>query len=219
MASKAKKTAAKKPVKKVAAKSVSKKSAAKKAAPKKVAKPAVKKVAKPAAEKAVKAAPKKANAKVSKKVVVKKPAQVTAKKSTKSTPKKAIAKASVKKAPAKAVTANPVASAKPAIKNLDYSKAITPLGNRLVVRVVKGEKMTAGGLYIPDMVSDAVGHLKGEVLAVGNGSKSKKGTLRPLDVKVGDQVLFAEYAGTKVEFNAEELQIVQESDVMGIVQK
>ena len=55
-------------------------------------------------------------------------------------------------------------------------------------------------------------------MAVGVGGKSKKGLLRPLDVKIGDSILFAEHAGTKVSFNSEELQIIHESDVMGIVQ-
>lgn len=177
----------------------SKKKAAKKPAKKAVAKKAVKK-----------AAPKKVAAK---KVVAKKAVKKSAKKPV---AKKAAAKKVTKKVAVKAV-AKPVA-AKPAAKKIDYSKAITPLGDRLVVRVIKGEKMTAGGLIIPDMVNSAVGHLKGEVLAVGKGSKNKKGALRPLDVQVGDEVLFAEYAGTKVEFNSEELQIVHESDVMGIVQ-
>lgn len=207
MASKAKKVAAKKPVKKVAAK----KPVAKKAV--------VKKATKPAAKKASKAVSKKSPAKAVKKTAVKKPVKAIAKKAVAKTSTKKT-KAQVNEKPAvKKATAPVLTTAKPVIKNLDYSKAITPLGDRLVLRVVQAAKMTAGGLYIPDMVSDAAGHLKGEVLAVGGGGKNKKGAVRPLDVRKGDFVLFAEHAGTKIEFNSEELQIVHEADVMGIVQK
>ena len=93
------------------------------------------------------------------------------------------------------------------------------MGDRLVVKVVQAEKMTPGGLFIPDSVSSfATGYLKAKVLAIGHGGTSKKGHLQPLDVKVGDTVLFAEHSGTKVTFNSEELQIIHESDVMGVVQ-
>lgn len=105
------------------------------------------------------------------------------------------------------------------VKAKDYSRAFTPLADRLVVRVVENEKITAGGIIIPDSAAMVQGHIKGEVLAVGNGAKNKKGQVRPLDVQLGDYVLFAQYSGTKIEFNSEELQIVKESDIMGIVQK
>ncbi len=103
-------------------------------------------------------------------------------------------------------------------KNVDYSKAITPLGDRLVIRVTQGERVTAGGLIIPDTVSQATGFLKATVLAVGRGTVSKKGSLKPMDVKIGDSVLFSQHAGMKIKFNAEDLQIIQETDVMGVVQ-
>lgn len=105
---------------------------------------------------------------------------------------------------------------------IDYSKAITPLGDRLVVRVENlagGEKVTAGGIIIPQSANTVAGYTRATVLAVGQGAKNKKGTLKPLDVKIGDTVLFSEYVGTKVSFNSEELFIVHESDVMGILQK
>ena len=117
---------------------------------------------------------------------------------------------------AKALTSAPL---KKPVKLIDYSKAVTPLADRLVIRVTEQPKMTAGGLHIPDSVAMLAGHVEGEVLAVGHGAKNKKGMLRPLDVKIGDYVLFSEYAGTKIEFNSEELQIIKESDVMGIVEK
>ncbi|MBC7419601.1 MAG: co-chaperone GroES [Bdellovibrio sp.] len=103
-------------------------------------------------------------------------------------------------------------------KNVDYSKAITPLADRIVVRVESPERVTSGGLIIPETVSQAAGFLKATVLAVGAGGTNKKGMLRPLDVKVGDTVLFAEHSGTKVQFNSEDLQIIHEYDVMGIFQ-
>lgn len=173
--------------------------------------------------------PKKANAKkavikktavkktVSKKAVVKK---TVVKKAAKKVNAKKVAKKTITKKTTQSVVASkPAKPIKTPQINVDYSKAITPLADRLVIRVVQGERVTAGGLIIPEMVNTALGHLKGEVLAVGMGAKNKKGSLRPLDVQKGDIVLFAEYAGSKIIFNSEELQIIRESDVMGIVQK
>lgn len=172
----------------------SKKKATKKA-PVKAAKKAVKKVLKKAAKKVVKKSTKKAVKKVAKKAV------------------KPVAKKTVKN------TAPAVVRSTPRVQ-IDYTKAITPLLDRLVVRVINGERLTAGGLLIiPDTALMATGYLKAEVLAVGTGNKSKKGYLKPLDVKVGDKVLFAEYAGTKVQFNSEELHIIHEADVMGILEE
>jgi chaperonin GroES len=175
---------------------------------------------------------------VKKSVAKKSPSKKAAKSNVKKVAKKVVAKKAVKKAVTKATAktaksvkpVNKIATTKsalkPALKNakpvakksIDYTKAITPLADRLVIRVVQGEKVTTGGIIIPDMVSAAIGHLKGEVLAVGHGAKNKKGSIRPLDVQIGDHVLFQEFAGTKIEFNSEELQIIHESDVMGIVQ-
>ena len=124
--------------------------------------------------------------------------------------------------PAAKPMAKPVAKPvnKPvAAVSVDYSKAITPLGDRLVVKVVNTERVTPGGLIIPDTASSvATGYLKAKVLAVGSGGKNKKGNLKPLDVKVGDAVLFSEHSGTKVTFNTEDLLIIHETDVMGVVQ-
>jgi chaperonin GroES len=155
--------------------------------------------------------------KVVKKVVKKTSSKKVTKKVTKKAPPK---KKIVKKVVAKKPTVKkPNLAVKAPIVKVDYSKAITPLADRLVVRVEANEKMTPGGLYIPNTASSiATGYLKAKVLAVGHGPKNKKGLVRPLDVQIGDFVLFAEHAGTKVEFNSEELQIIHESDVMGIVQ-
>ncbi len=189
------------------------------------------------------ASKKKAAKKVVKKSVSKKPSAksskvkkaMPAKKTVKASAKKTPAKKSGKKATAKK-TSKPVAAKKPAaVKktaakviqpqklkpvDVDYTKAITPLLDRLVVRVLNSERVLAGGLLIiPDTALMATGYLKAEVLAVGTGNKSKKGYLKPLDVKIGDKVLFAEYAGTKVHFNSEELHIIHEADVMGILEE
>ncbi len=186
---KAAKNAVKNAVKKTIKKSTAQKPTVKKSA---VKKPAVKKTA-------------------VKKSTVKKVAKKPAPKVIKKSVKKIVKKTTVQVA--KKIIAKPVVRA-----SIDYSKAVTPLGDRLVVRVVQSEKMTAGGLYIPDMAQSSEGYLKGEVLAVGQGHTTKKGFLRSMDVQKGDQVLFSEHAGTKVVFNSEELQIVNETDVLGIVQ-
>src|SRR3989344_2393201 len=166
-----------------------------------------------------------ANKKKKVKASVKKKATTSKKKlaiKKKTAPKKKVASPKKKIVAKKKVVAakkKPAAKKATATKSIDYTKAIASLADRLVIRIVQAEKVTPGGIIIPDSVSTVAGHLKGEVLAVGSGAKNKKGQIRPLDVKLGDFVLFAEYAGTKVEFNSEELQIVNESDVMGIVQK
>ncbi|WP_246845143.1 co-chaperone GroES [Bdellovibrio sp. NC01] len=200
----------------------------KKASPKKAS---VKKTAKTTA----KAAPKKKTSpKAKPKVVAKKKAPVKAKAKTaakKSAPaKKAVKKATpVKsakktqtKAPAKAV-AKPAAQhlLKPAApkKALDLSQFVTPLDDRMIVQVSGAERMTAGGLYIPDTVADTSGNLEGTVVAVGRGHVSKKGHLRPMDVAVGDKVVFSEYAGSKIKIQNEDLIIIREGDVMGVVAK
>lgn len=184
-----KKKLVKKPVKKNnAKKTVAKKTVAKKKIVKKIA-------AKKTATKK-KVAPK---AKNTKKIAQKNPVKVTQKVTAKKPMPKATVKASVK-------------------TNVDYTKAVTPLGDRLVVRLAEGEKMTAGGLHIPDMVNTAVGYLRGEVLVVGHGQQNKKGFIKSMDVQKGDQILFSEHAGTKVIFNSEELHIVNETDVLGIIQ-
>lgn len=183
------------------------KAVAKKTAVKKKSKkaPAIKKTAVKAKKTKAKVAPAK-----TKKASAKKAVQAARKKTpTKKPSQKSAGRAVVK-----------TAAVVPAKKTVvDYAKAVTPLGDRLVVRVQSGERMTAGGLIIPDTAMMATGYLKAIVLATGTGSKNKKGQLRPLDVQIGDEVLFSEHAGVKIRFNSEDLQIVHETDVMGIVQK
>ncbi|MFS4459473.1 GroES family chaperonin [Bdellovibrio sp. HCB2-146] len=205
--------------KKVAAKkSTNKKNPVKKV---KSAKPA-KKVAKKAAKKVAKAPVKKAAPKKATKVA-------------KSAPAKKSSKASVKKAPvAKKVTATkkPAAKATPSAlfspaltkptapaRKLDLTNFVTPLDDRLIVQVSGSERMTAGGLYIPDTVADTSGNLEGMVVAVGRGHVSKKGHLHPMDVQVGDKVVFPEFAGSKIKIQNEDLIILREGEVMGVVAK
>ncbi len=179
-------------------KKVQKKLTTKKKVTKKVSKTAVKKVTKKTVKKAVKK-------------VVKKAAKKAVKKLTNKVKTKAIIKPVAKK---------PVSTLKPKV-NIDYSLVVTPLGDRIVTRPEKagGEKVTAGGLIIPDTVNTVAGYIKAEVLAVGTGVQNKKtGSKKPLDVQVGDFILFSDYAGTKIQFNSEDILIVHESDVMGIVQ-
>lgn len=185
-------------------------------ASKKAKKPVAKKAAVKKTKKAAPAKATKAKAKV--KAVKAKPKAQAAKAQPKAKAKAKVASKPKAKIQSKVQPKAKVAALAP-IKKVDYSKAITPLGDRLVVRVSAGERVTAGGLIIPDTVSEATGFLKATVLAIGRGVQNKKGFIKTMDVQVGDSVLFSQYSGTKVNFNAEELQIIHETDVMGIVQK
>ncbi|MCX7979265.1 MAG: co-chaperone GroES [Bdellovibrionaceae bacterium] len=102
---------------------------------------------------------------------------------------------------------------KPALRQI-----ISPLGDRVVVRLVSSERKTAGGIIIPDTVTDRSGNLQGEVIAVGRGARNKKGHLRPLDLKVGDRILFPEYAGSRIRQGEEDIVILREHEIMGVVQ-
>ena len=90
-----------------------------------------------------------------------------------------------------------------------------PLHDRVLVRRIAAEEKTAGGIIIPDNAKEKP--QEGEVLAVGAGTISEKGDVRPLDVKAGDRILFGKWSGTEVKIDGEELLIMKESDVMGIV--
>ena len=91
-----------------------------------------------------------------------------------------------------------------------------PLHDRVVVRRVESEARTAGGIIIPDTAKEKP--QEGEVLAVGAGTINDKGEVRPLDVKAGDRILFGKWSGTEVKLDGEELLIMKESDVMGILE-
>ena len=91
-----------------------------------------------------------------------------------------------------------------------------PLHDRVLVRRVTAEEKTAGGIIIPDTAKEKP--QEGEVVAVGPGTLNDKGELRPLDVKAGDRILFGKWSGTEVRLEGEELLIMKESDVMGILE-
>ncbi len=91
-----------------------------------------------------------------------------------------------------------------------------PLQDRVLIRRVEEEERTAGGIIIPDTAKEKP--MQGEVLAVGSGKRDEKGELIPLDVKVGDRVLFGKWAGTEVTIDGEELLIMSESDIMAIIE-
>ena len=90
-----------------------------------------------------------------------------------------------------------------------------PLHDRVVVRRVDSEEKSAGGIIIPDTAQEKPS--EGEVVAVGSGARDTDGKLVPLDVKAGDRVLFGKWSGTEVKLNGEDLLIMKESDIMGIV--
>ena len=90
-----------------------------------------------------------------------------------------------------------------------------PLHDRVLVRRVEAEEKTAGGIIIPDTAKEKP--QEGEVLAVGTGVRDESGKLTPLDVKEGDKILFGKWSGTEVRLNGEDLLIMKESDILGIV--
>ena len=91
-----------------------------------------------------------------------------------------------------------------------------PLHDRVLVRRVDEEEKTAGGIIIPDTAKEKPS--EGLVIAVGNGAKAEDGSVTPLDVKEGDRILFGKWSGTEVKVDGEDLLIMKESDVMGIIE-
>lgn len=92
---------------------------------------------------------------------------------------------------------------------------IRPLHDRVIVRRLEEERKSAGGIVIPDTAKEKP--IQGEIVAVGKGKILENGDIRPLDVKVGDKVLFGKYAGTEVKVGAEELLVMREEDVVAII--
>jgi chaperonin GroES len=91
-----------------------------------------------------------------------------------------------------------------------------PLHDRVVVRRITAEEKTAGGIIIPDTAREKP--MEGEVIAAGPGARNEQGQIAALDVKIGDRVLFGKWSGTEVKLDSEELLIMKESDIMGIVE-
>jgi chaperonin GroES len=91
-----------------------------------------------------------------------------------------------------------------------------PLHDRVIVRRVEEERRSAGGIVIPDTATEKP--IRGEVVAVGRGKILENGEVRPMDVKVGDRVLFGKYSGTEVKVEGQELLVMREEDIMGILE-
>ena len=98
----------------------------------------------------------------------------------------------------------------------DGSMKIRPLHDRVLVRRIDEEETTKGGIIIPDTAKEKPG--EGKVLAVGPGARSDDGKLIPMDVKKGQRILFGKWSGTEVKVDGEDLMIMKESDIMGIVE-
>jgi chaperonin GroES len=101
-------------------------------------------------------------------------------------------------------------------RRLDMAN-IRPLHDRVIVKRVKEEEKTKGGIIIPDTAKEKP--IEGEVIAVGNGKILEDGSLRKLDVKAGDRILFGKYSGTEVKVDGEERLILREDDILGVLEK
>ena len=93
--------------------------------------------------------------------------------------------------------------------------AFRPLHDRILVRRIEADEKTAGGIIIPDTAKEKP--QEGEVIAVGPGARNEAGQLQPLDVKIGDRILFGKWSGTEIKLDGEDLIIMKESDVMGVI--
>jgi chaperonin GroES len=94
---------------------------------------------------------------------------------------------------------------------------LRPLQDRVLLRRVEPEAKTAGGIFIPDTAQEKP--MEGEIIAVGPGTRDDAGTLQPLDIKAGDRVLFAKWSGTEVKLDGEDLMIMKEADIMGVLDR
>ena len=94
--------------------------------------------------------------------------------------------------------------------------SLKPLGNRVVVEPIEQEEMTAGGIYVPETAKEKP--QQGKVLSVGPGDRDENGKRIPMDVKVGDKVLFAKYSGTEMKLDGKKLLVLRESDLLAIVE-
>jgi chaperonin GroES len=100
--------------------------------------------------------------------------------------------------------------------NLGASMKIRPLHDRVIVKRIEEERKSAGGIVIPDTAAEKPD--QGEIVAVGKGKKDENGKLIPIDVKVGDRVLFGKYSGQTVKVKGDELLVMREEDIMGVIE-
>jgi chaperonin GroES len=103
------------------------------------------------------------------------------------------------------------------ISSGELSMKIRPLHDRVIIKRLESETKTAGGILIPDSATEKPS--KGKVIAVGPGKRSDDGKIHPLDVKVGDEVLFGKYSGNEVKDGKDELVVMREEDIMGVIEK
>ena len=94
--------------------------------------------------------------------------------------------------------------------------SLRPLQDRIIVKRVEEETKTAGGIFIPETAMEKP--QRGEIVAVGNGKKTPEGKVLPLDVKVGDKVLFGKYAGTEIKVDGKDLLMMREDDVLAVIE-
>ena len=94
---------------------------------------------------------------------------------------------------------------------------VRPLHDRVIVKRKEEERLSPGGIVIPDTAKEKP--IRGEVIAVGNGKILEDGRVRPLDIQVGDEVLFGKYSGTEVKVEGEELLVMREEDIMAVIEK
>jgi len=92
-----------------------------------------------------------------------------------------------------------------------------PLHDRVLVRRIEAEEKTKGGIIIPDTVKEKP--IEGQVMAVGSGTRDEQGKVHPLDVKAGDRILFGKWSGTEVKIDGEDLLVMKESDIMGVIEQ
>ena len=95
------------------------------------------------------------------------------------------------------------------------SISFKPLGDRVVIEVVKREEKTSGGIYLPDSAKEKP--MEGTVVSVGKGSRDAQGNLIPMELKIGDRIVFGKWAGSEVKIEGKEFLIMKESDVMGVL--
>lgn len=93
---------------------------------------------------------------------------------------------------------------------------VRPLQDRVLIRRIEPEAKTAGGIFVPDTAQEKP--MEGEVIAVGSGARDANGVLHALDVKAGDRVLFGKWSGTEIKLDGEDLMIMKEADIMGVLQ-
>lgn len=176
-------------------------------------KPKMKPKAKAAKPKAAKPKAKTAKAKKPTKLAAKAKPKVKAKPAAKvsSKPAAKVAAKAAAKVPAKKPAAPKLTLITSKSKSLGF---LTPLDDRILVEKLGASDRTPGGLYIPDMAQERPN--KGKVVAVGHGRRDKKGRVRPLDVQVGDVVLFTQWAGGEIELDGSTYLIMREGDVLGV---